>query len=269
MSDQFDNVPDGAEYHREFYRGKDLTSAFDHGTLSARIADGTFRDIFPGDYIVKRVTVPAVANTVTSTYEVKFIIADLDYALHRGVGVEAHHAVIIPEEPVIRTFMNPTDTTSGGYAASYMNRTVMPAFAQGISAAFGPSHILKFNADGQSSLCRLMTLSMVFGWNNMLPPAAAESLSWQNVQIDECMQGSQFIAFIHNKDLELKNEGYYFLVNLPFKLKNGGYWVSDVCDSTCFAYIEGLVRRGFGCHACAYRASHDAYGGVRPFALLV
>ena len=51
MSDKFDNVPDGPDSHRQFYRGKDITSAFDNGTFSARVADGTFRDIFPGDFI--------------------------------------------------------------------------------------------------------------------------------------------------------------------------------------------------------------------------
>lgn len=37
-------------------------------------------------------------DTYSGTYRVKFVIADLDFALSRGVT--AHHAVIIPEKPV-------------------------------------------------------------------------------------------------------------------------------------------------------------------------
>lgn len=114
----------------------------------------------------------------------KFVIADLDFALSRGVT--AHHAVIIPEKPVFEMCMNSSDTTAGGYAASYMGRTVMPAFAMGLTAAFGPSHLLRFNADGQSCLCRLMTLSMVFG---------------KTQKLDKSMGEEQLAAFSNNPDL--------------------------------------------------------------------
>lgn len=130
-------APDGADVHRRFFRGKDLTSAFNDGTFSANVADGSFRDIFPGDYITKEVTVPGVSGTGNS---VKFIIADLDTALDlSSLGVTAHHAVIVPETPVFQAYMNPTDTTKGGYAASYMQWTYMPAFAWGACRGIRPA----------------------------------------------------------------------------------------------------------------------------------
>ena len=73
------NAPDGAESHCRFYRGEDITSAFDDGTFSASVADGTFRNIFPGDYIIKKVTVPAFDSTEACTYEV--IVNDKNYFL--------------------------------------------------------------------------------------------------------------------------------------------------------------------------------------------
>lgn len=76
------------------------------------------------------------ADGVAGTYTVRFIIADLDIALSREL--KTHHAVIVPETPPFETYMNPTIIKNGYYAVSYMSRTVMPAFAQGLAAAFGP-----------------------------------------------------------------------------------------------------------------------------------
>ena len=45
--------PDGAEAHNAMWGGRDITAAFNNGTVSEHIADGTFKDIFPGDYITK------------------------------------------------------------------------------------------------------------------------------------------------------------------------------------------------------------------------
>ena len=52
--------PDGAEAHNAMWGGRDITAAFDAGTVSTNIANGTFRDIFPGDYITKQVTIRRV-----------------------------------------------------------------------------------------------------------------------------------------------------------------------------------------------------------------
>ena len=249
---------DGAESHRRFYRGKDLTSAFENGLFSAAVADGSFRDIFPGDYIIRKITVPAAANKETGTYKVKFIIADLDSALKPAShGVTAHHAVIVPEAPVFDTYMNLSNTNTGGYAGSCMQRTAMPVFANGLSGAFGAGHLLEFSpdgaeigaSDGQHCLCRLMTLSMVFG--QTLPKVYSWSLSWPDVRKDSCLGGVQLAAFrLHQ---ELQGNGLW-------------YWVSDVLSKSSSPFTFVLVNGGVG--AVANDASY-AGGGVRPFALLL
>ena len=258
LSGVFASVPDGADSHRRFYRGEDITAAFDDGSFSASVADGTFYDIFPGDYIRKKITVPAVANTKTSTYEVKFVIADLDAAMNHGSpSVTTHHAVIVPETPVFDTYMNPTDTNAGGYAGSYMHKTVMPAFALGLIGAFGTEHLLKCSFDGSdrtsaplSCTCRLMTLSMVFG--QTLP---SNGWDWSYYVKDKCMGGEQLAAFSLHPEL---------------RGQNMWYWVSDLPSSSCpwsssdFAIVGD---NGGGVDAFAYAASHA--DGVRPFALLV
>lgn len=50
-------VENNAGAHNALYREKDLTDYFRSGQMSIAIADGSFRNIFPGDYIIKSVTV--------------------------------------------------------------------------------------------------------------------------------------------------------------------------------------------------------------------
>ena len=248
------NVADGAEAHRGFYRSKDLTAAFDSGTFSANVADGSFKDIYPGDYIMKSVTIPATAGRGTETYTIRFIIADLDYALNKGSPrVTEHHVVIVPERSPFLSYMNPANTTGGGYAGSYMNKTVMPAFAEGLTGAFGAEHLVKSSFDGAaggeqgpySGICRLMTLSMVFG--QTLPPGSWYSYS--DYTIDKSMGDRQLAAS---------------RLNESFWENDGWYWLSDVYSSSTFATVIG---RGGSARAGAGNASY-AGDGVRPFALL-
>ena len=120
--------PDGAEAHNAMWGGRDITDAFNNGTVSAKIANGTFRDIFPGDYITKQVTIPQVlADDGTTelfaggTLTVNWVISDCDYWINKGdTATTAHHVAIVPQAPIFRARMNPTNTTEGGYAGSEM-----------------------------------------------------------------------------------------------------------------------------------------------------
>ena len=265
----YDLVPDGAANHRNFYRGKDITAAFNAGTVSANIANGTFRGIFPGDYITKPITVPRILKAdgtteyiAQTTYTVKFIIADLDIWLNRGkTAITVHHAAIVPERVVFNSYMNETNVTDGGYLGSFMNTHVMPAFATGLRGAFGEDHILSFrfldtNAvnkelrsggavnftgatywghhEWASHYCHLMLETMVYG-----APITASCAA------DEIMGGVQFAAFRLNS-------------NLVYNRQN--YWLSDVVSSGSFALVDGNGNAGM----------HSAFFvlGVRPFALL-
>ena len=167
-----DTAPDGAESHRGICRGRDLTQAFESGVFSESVADGTFRDIFPGDFIVRQAAVPDIRRNGEVVipgreYTVRFIIADLDAALSSGSGVTAHHAVIVLE------------------------------------GAFGQSHLLCFRADGESCACRLMTLSMVFG--ESLPGPWV----WSDFERDSFWGASQLAAFRLNPVLRGRGMFYW------------------------------------------------------------
>ena len=261
VDDWYAHLPiNNAATHNCFYRGKDLTAAFDSGEFSEHVADGSFTDIFPGDFITKAITVSGTA------YTVKWIIMELDYWLNTlgNPPVTAHHAVILPETPPFNAYMNSTNTTSGGYTQCAMYKNTIPAFAAGLTAAFGAGHILTFQEwfsthtndtvqstayggwqgastgwDGSekslSFTCNLMNSMMAFG-----------APIWSSSGFDSFSAVHQFAAFRMNPSLIYANRSWY--------------WLRDVASSSGFAGVGGDGGAG------AYHASR--VDGVRPFALL-
>lgn len=133
-------IPDNAGAHNAIYRGKDLTNAWKAGTVSAHIKDGTFHDIFPGDYI----NMPIVVDGVT--IQVKWLIADLDYELFAGdtAALLVHHVVVVPQDVLnVNTRMCATNDTTGGYVASEMWTKTIPKYVTAVQNAFGSGHVLK------------------------------------------------------------------------------------------------------------------------------
>lgn len=130
----------GAAGHNAFCRGKDLTSYFESGEMSKAIADGSFKGIYPGDYITKEMTVNG-----TSIGKVKWLVAGCDYLLHSGDSAcETHHVVMVPQDVLdVNTRMCETNDTTGGYVASEMWKSTLPLYTTGIQNAFGSDHVLK------------------------------------------------------------------------------------------------------------------------------
>ena len=267
----FESWPDGAEAHNAMWGGRDITAAFNNGTVSANIANGTFKDIFPGDYITKSVTISGTA------YTVNWVIADCDYWINKGEqdnSMTAHHVAIVPQQPIFRHRMNATNTTEGGYAGSEMYNNIISACTKGIVNAFGSDHILTFRDAISNSVdtthvssglpqftgtpgwwgemvsvqCNLMSEKMVYG----APICAAGAM-------DNVMATRQMSAF------RLSGE----LLNDP--ILGRVWWLRDVVSSSAFAAVYGYP--GVAVYADAYGASQIDrqmlnYPGVRPFALL-
>ena len=251
--------PDGAEAHNAMWGGRDITAAFNNGTVSANIANGTFKDIFPGDYITKQVTISGTA------YTVNWVVADCDYWWHKGDqnnGMETHHVVIVPQTPIFNANMNNDNVTTGGYKGSRMYRETIPACATGIVNAFGSSHILTFrdhltqdlntsavssgitvwtgapnwNGVWVSAQCNLMSEAMVYDG----PHCASSAL-------DNIMATRQMSAFRLSERLINYNRQWW--------------WLRDVVSSAFFASVSGTGSAG--------TRNASLSSGVRPFALLV
>ena len=123
----------GKSLRRNTYRGKDITEYYSDGSLYTMISNGTFDDIYVGDYIN--------ANGVI------WLIADIDNYLHSGdQELTKHHVTVIPAKSLMSAPMNETDTTEGGYINSKMASETLPSLVSEegvIGKAFG-SHIIEY-----------------------------------------------------------------------------------------------------------------------------
>ena len=262
--------PDGPEAHNAMWGGRDITAAFNNGTVSANIANGTFRDIFPGDYITKQVTIPKVIaddSTVVlfdgGTYTVNWVIADCDYWINKGdTATTAHHVAIVPQTPIFDARMNSVNTTEGGYAGSEMYKKIIPACATGIVNAFGPDHILTI----RDHLTRELNTSAVPSGITVFTGAPNWSGEWHSQQcnlMSEAMvyDGPHCASSALDNVMATRQMSAFRLSEKLINYNRQWWWLRDVVSSADFASVDGFY---------GLADAHNASGvtGVRPFALL-
>lgn len=139
LKDALDNidiyslVEKNAGAHNSLYRGKDLTTKYYSGELDDALINGTFDDIFIGDYIIGR-------NSGK-----KYLVADLDYRYGKGssnqgfLAVNTHHILMIPEMSMGSAKMNDTSTNTGAYIESAMHTTNLESYRTIIKNDFNDS----------------------------------------------------------------------------------------------------------------------------------
>ena len=253
----FDMWPDGAEAHNAMWGGRDITAAFNNGTVSANIANGTFKDIFPGDYITKQVTISGTA------YTVNWVVADCDYWINKGdTATTAHHVVIVPQAPIFSANMNATNTTEGGYMGSRMFKETIPACATGIVNVFGASHILTFRDWLISGMAANQISS---GLPNFTGGAQWGASPWVSVQCDLMTEKMVLGAPVNSASAldewcATRQMSAFRLSEKLINYDRQWYWLRNIVSSASFALVGG------GGVAIAGGAS--VVVGARPFALL-
>lgn len=116
------------DQHRNIYRGKSLGSSFTDAQKTA-ISDGTFDDLYVGDYW-----------TISS---IVYRIADIDYWYGQGESAcTKHHLVIMPDKHLYSGKMNGSGSTEGGYVNSEMYKTGLEDAKTTIKSAFGSANVL-------------------------------------------------------------------------------------------------------------------------------
>lgn len=248
-------VPNNAGGHNSIYRGKDITDYF-YGretyrgkTFSQAVADGTFDNIFVGDYIIGR------------NSNRKYLVADLDYRLGCGdTECTRHHVLIIPERIMGTAKMNDTNITTGAYVSSKMYTDYLAPFKTVIQNDFENSHILSHknyfanavtngyeSAGGWvESKIDLMNECMVYGSNIF-----HNIMNGTNVPTNYTIDKSQLSIFQHRKDL---------IVARNDAGERYSYWLRDVVSSSFFAYVS---------HGGNADLSYASYAyGVRPAFLI-
>ena len=257
-SNWYSNFPDGAEAHNAMWGGRDITASFNNGTVSANIANGTFRDIFPGDYITKQVTISG------KTYTVNWVIADCDYWINKGdTAVTVHHVAIVPQAPIFDANMNATNTTEGGYMGSRMFKETIPACATGIVNAFGASHILTF----RDWLISGMTANQISsGLPNFTGGAQWGASPWVSVQCDLMTEKMVLGAPVNSASAldewcATRQMSAFRLSENLINYNRQWYWLRNIVSSAYFAHVngDGGAYTNYASYSC----------GVRPFALLV
>lgn len=257
----YDNLSvNDANTHNMLWRGKDITANFDNGSFSAAVADGSFKDIFIGDYITKTVTISGKA------YTCKFIVGHLDYffkfpQIANGNGEitqwnnDTHHVLIFPETPFFNAQMNSQHTTNGGYAGSAMFNQTLPAVQAGLSQVFTLVPFANYLTNSlDTNLTSGAGASRTGGayeskWYTRYVELFSEKMafgapSWQTVNAYSTPE--QIAAFRLNRQL--------------LHIKDWWWWLRDIASSSEFCY----------CHYVGHSAPGGAAasGGCRPFCLI-
>ena len=210
-----DILSSGAGAHNSIYRGKNLGTSVTAAQWAA-IADGSFTDLYIGDYWV--------------IDSVNWRIAAFDYYYNTGdTACTTHHIVIVPDTILYNAAMNSTNTTTGGYAGSAMYTANLEQAKTIIKTAFGSSHVLvkrehltnAVNGNAPSgwawfdSDVELMNEVQVYGsvaWG-------AHDGNGYNVALGD----SQFPLFAFDRT-KLHNQE--------------DYWLRDVSSAVDFAYVS-------------------------------
>ena len=232
---------DGAGAHNAIYRGKNLGTALT-AAQSAAIRDGSFKDLYIGDYW-----------TINGTV---YRIADFDYFLRAGdTECTTHHAIIVPDENMDSQKMNDSNVTTGAYVGSKMYTTNMATAKAKIKADFGSAHILAHReylanavSNGKQSAgawydseIELMTESMVYG-----APHFAPACDGSTVPANYTVACKQLNLFRHRPDLISNRQTY---------------WLRDVVSAAYFAnvYHTGICTCGNASAALGVRPAFPIY----------
>ena len=226
--------------HRNVWRGKFLGNAVT-AAQKAAIANGTFDDIFIGDYW-----------TISG---IDWVVADMDYFYRTGdTDITKHHLVIVPRSGLYTHVMNDAHSTEGGYANSKMRASGLDEAKAKFTAAFGDMIIthreLFTNAvtNGKPSggawmdaTVELMNEIMVYGTTVFTPGCDGATIPY---------------LYTTNK-IQLAA----FQLNPAFITVRGQwYWLRDVVSGADFANVAG-----YG--GAIYDGAADAHY-VRPYAII-
>ena len=259
-------IPDCAASHNGIYRGKDLTTYFTSGGMSTAIADGTFKDIYIGDYI----DVPMTVNG-TSIGTVRWRVGECDY-FYRHYGADTtHHVLMVPDDVLnVQTRMNASNDTTGGYCASEMYTTTLPLYVTAIQNAFGTDHVLAHNELLTTAISADAPSAAGAGWTG-----SASGWDWKTVTanlFNEVMVYGTTAFSSSGFDVgNSKTQVALFHLNQTATIAGyrgnyndkKWYWLRSIASSSKFC---GVHNTGYALSANA--AFQSDWVGIRPYFLL-
>lgn len=230
-------LADGAGFHNSVYRGKSLGSAVTDAQWAA-ISNGTFRDLYIGDY--------------WTIGGINYRIAAFDYYLRSGDNADltTHHVTLVPDTNMYSAQMNSTDTTTGAYVGSEMYTANLAQAKTTINNAFGSAHILTHRRHMQNAVTN--GYSTGGAWYD----STVELMTEQNVYggriFGNCINGTGW-PNLYTTD---KSQYPLFAMRPDMISNRQTYWLRDVASASDFC---GVADNGL---AGASRASNSR--GIRP-----
>ena len=247
-------VPDGMQTHNNIFRGQNL-GALD-ATHIANIQNGTFHDMFIGDYFSINGSNYVIAGINTKHW-------------HGDKASVGNHLLLMPDrvskladgtamrpDGTTTHYMNDTDTTAGGLAGTKLYTTYMPLIQQKLEADFG-SHLLTFREVVST---------------HVDASGAPDQGEWRDAKLGIPNEVMVYGSILNSNN---KNGSWYNIgdddVQLPlFRLdpdeitnhRDTSFWLRDVHSASEFS-----VMSDNGGDASWRPASH-AFVGVRAFFLI-
>lgn len=226
----------GAGAHNSIYRGKNLGTSVTAAQWAA-IADGSFADLYIGDYW----TIGGV------TYR----IAAFDYYLRSGdTDMTTHHVTLVPDASMYNRSMNDSDVTTGGYVGSKMYTGGLEQAKTTINNAFGSAHILTH----RQYLCNAVSNGKPSGgsWYD----STVELMTEQNVyggKVFGAGNDGSTVPALYTVD---KSQYPLFAFRPDLICNRNWFWLRDVVSAAWFAVIYSNGDSNCG------NASYSV--GVRP-----
>lgn len=231
------------ENHNAIFRGDDLfAKGYTIDDICAMISDGSFSDIYIGDYFTLSGTIENVPSkaesTQTVTYNTKFRIAGLDTYLDTGdTSFTKHHAVIVPDDNIGSNLMNSDNTTASGYAGSFMHTSVLPVYDTHFSEKLN-NHLLEHRD-------LLSTSNSNWNWYSIKTRLMSE------VEV----YGTRL--FGTNYDVGTAYRKFPLFDLAPkYICSSNAYWLRAITANTHFAIVQSYGN--------AYRSIASHVDGVRP-----
>lgn len=220
-----------AGFHNSIYRGKNLGTSFT-SAMSSAIQDGTFDDLFVGDYL-----------TINGTV---YRVAGFNLIKNCGDSVSiGNNMCLVPDSALYNASMNSTNTTEGAYVNSEMRTTNLAQATTKITTDFGSSHVISY----RDILANAMSNGQPSGWE--WTDCKVELMSEVMVYGTKVWGNSGYEVGCLNEQFPL------FRLNPESIHRRFAYWLRSVRSS---AYFARVTDYGNAAHTTA-SSSH----GVRPF----
>ena len=241
--------------HNSVYRGKNLGTALT-AEQSAAIRNGTFEDIYPGDYWTTPIPAYSWTDSDGKVHNEpaqgtrRWYVMGLDYFYKNYIHIKftSHHAVVVPESTqltITGATMYATETTAGGYAGSEVFTKHLKKWEELLKAIFGDDHLLRYSM----SVCNAVTDGKESGWITV------------SNRICDLLTRSMVCVSKPNA-LFTPLPGFFFN---PHEITGGwAYaWLQDAYDSKDF-----YVLNNTGGITHYHAVNSEGYGYIRPFFLL-